>query len=269
MRESAAALMTLEKRPEPHVEPRPATGRQYMYAVIHASDSVPESCPGVDGQGIYKIEEGRLAAVAGGVAAVRIRPERRHLAAHQEVLKQLLSSATPLPITFGTVADNPKAVRQFLAKHRSELLNQLKRVRGKVEMGLRVTWQAPNIFEYFVNTHASLREARDRLVADPRHSTQDQKIETGRMFERLLTEDRARHAAKVEAILDAAGIECKANKSKTESEVMNLACLVERDRLDDFGRSVFEAAQLFDHDFAFDYSGPWAPHNFVAIEPIS
>jgi len=237
--------------------------------VIHASDNLPEACPGIDGLGIYKIEEGRLAAVAGGIATSRIRPERRHLAAHQEVLKQLLTSTTPLPLTFGTIGDSPAAIRQFLSKHRSALLNQLKRVEGKVEMGLRVNWEVPNIFEYFVDTHVNLREARDRLLAGPRHPTQDEKIEVGQMFERLLQDDRARYTEKVEGILAAAGVECKANKSKTEREVMNLACLVERDRQDEFGTAVFRAAQLFDHDFAFDYNGPWAPHNFVAIEPLS
>jgi hypothetical protein len=47
---------------------------------------------------------------------------------------------------------------------------------------------------------------------------------------------------------------------------MNLACLVARDRQEDFAGAVFQAAQLFDNDFAFDYNGPWAPHNFVDVE---
>jgi hypothetical protein len=29
---------------------------------------------------------------------------------------------------------------------------------------------------------------------------------------------------------------------------------------------VFAAAKLFDNNFTFDYSGPWAPHNFVELE---
>jgi hypothetical protein len=89
------------------------------------------------------------------------------------------------------------------------------------------------------------------------------------MFEQLLESDRTGHTEKVERILAAAGVDCKANKPRAEREVMNLACLVERDRQDAFGSAVFQAAQLFDHDFTFDYNGPWAPHNFVEIEPLS
>jgi hypothetical protein len=47
---------------------------------------------------------------------------------------------------------------------------------------------------------------------------------------------------------------------------MNLACLVERPAMPQFESRVFEAAQQFDNNFAFDYNGPWAPHNFVEID---
>jgi hypothetical protein len=47
---------------------------------------------------------------------------------------------------------------------------------------------------------------------------------------------------------------------------MNLACLVERPAMPQFENRVFEAAQQFDNNFAFDYNGPWAPHNFVEID---
>jgi hypothetical protein len=47
---------------------------------------------------------------------------------------------------------------------------------------------------------------------------------------------------------------------------MNLACLVDRDRMKDFEAGVVEAARGFDHHFSFDFNGPWPPHNFVEIE---
>ena len=50
------------------------------------------------------------------------------------------------------------------------------------------------------------------------------------------------------------------------AEVMNLACLVGREREAQFERGVLEAANLFDNNFAFDYNGPWTPHNFVEID---
>lgn len=260
--DSAAGMEPVRK-----TEPGFAPGRRYLYAVIRAQDALPASCTGIDNLGIHKIEEGDIAAIASTVPSARIRPERRHLAAHQEVLKQLLLlSATPMPMTFGTISDSPRAVRQFLTKNRRQFLRQLERVAGKVEMGLRVTWEVPNIFEYFVNMHPDLRELRDRLLSATRPPNQDDKIELGQMFARLLEEERARLGEKVERAVSTACFECKPNKCRTEREVMNLACLVARDRQEDFAAAVFQAAQLFDNDFAFDYNGPWAPHNFVDVE---
>ncbi|MFH1596354.1 MAG: GvpL/GvpF family gas vesicle protein, partial [Pseudomonadota bacterium] len=62
--------------------------------------------------------------------------------------------------------------------------------------------------------------------------------------------------------------EIKRNKCRNESEVMSLACLVGRQAGAQaaFEEGVFAAAKLFDNNFAFDYNGPWAPHNFVELD---
>ncbi len=98
----------------------------------------------------------------------KIRPERRHIAAHQAVLKRLMEDETPLPITFGVIAEGAKEIKRILSLNRKSFAEQLRRVQGKVEMGLRVTWDVPNIFEYFVNTHAEIRAARDQFLGTNR-----------------------------------------------------------------------------------------------------
>jgi len=243
-----------------------ARGRTYVYAIITDAQGRMYSDFGIGGAKVYSIPAGRVAAVVSDVPSGKVRPERSHLAAHQEVLRKLMAETTPLPMSFGIVADSPRAVRQMLARNQQALVGQLRRVAGKVEMGLRVTWDVPNIFEYFVNTHLELRLARDRFLGGPREPTQEQKIEVGRMFDRLLNDDREACADKVEGILAPYCAEIERSKCRNEREVMNLACLVGRVALPQFESCVFEAAKQFDNNFAFDYSGPWAPHNFVEID---
>jgi len=243
-----------------------AKGRTYIYAVITDAQGRTYGDFGIDGRDVYCIPVGRVAAVVSDLPGGTIRPERSRLAAHQAVLKKLMAEATPLPMSFGILADSPAAVRKMLSRNQQALLEQLRRVAGKVEMGLRVTWDVPNIFEYFVNTHPELRLARDRFLGIHREPTQEQKIEAGRMFDRLLNEDREAYADKVEGILAPYCMEIERNKCRNEREVMNLACLAERAALPQFEGGVFEAAQQFDNNFAFDYNGPWAPHNFVEID---
>jgi hypothetical protein len=259
----ASTAKAAEKRLPSQAAPR---GRTYLYAVIADAQGRTYGDFGIDGRKVYSIPVRRVAAVVSDVPSEKIRPERSRLAAHQEVLKKLMAEATPLPMSFGILADSPEAVRKMLSRNQQALLEQLRRVAGRVEMGLRVTWDVPNIFEYFVNIHPELRLARDRLLGGQREATQEQRIEVGRMFDRLLNEDREAYADKVEGILAPHCTEIERDKCRTEREVMNLACLVERAAMAQFERDVFEAAQQFDNNFAFDYNGPWAPHNFVEID---
>jgi hypothetical protein len=214
---------------------------------------------------VYTISDGHLAAVVSDAPNGRIRPERQHLAAHQEVLKRLMAEGAVLPVSFGVVADGPPALRRVLTENRQALLEQLARVADKVEMGLHITWDVPNIFEYFVTRHPELRAARDRLLGPQRPPTQNDKIELGRTFDRLLNEDREFHIARVEEVLGPRCAEIKRNPPRNEQEVANLACLVSRGAQARFEEAIFTAAKLFDNSFAFDFNGPWPPYNFVQV----
>lgn len=243
----------------------PAKRGRYLYAIVAGAGERRYGFTGINGAPVYTISNGRLAAVVSDVPDEKIRPERRHLAAQQAVLRTLLAQETMLPMAFGIIADGPQAIKKILSRNQEAFLHQLGRVADMVEMGLRVFWDVPNIFEYFVNTHPELRAARDRLLGSYRSPSQEDKIELGRLFDRLLQEDREAYIEKVEETLSQYCQEIKRNKCRHEGEVMNLACLVRRDGQDRFEEGVFAAAKLFDNNFAFDYNGPWAPHNFVEV----
>lgn len=242
---------------------------KYLYAVVE--DSIEGLCRaygpcGIDEGAVYTISEGQVAAVVSDVPNQRIRPERRHLAAHQKVMRQLMEWSTPLPMSFGIIADGSTAIKRILSRNQEAFIGQLHRVTGKVEMGVCVKLDVPNIFDYFVQTQPELRAARDRFFGHHREPTQEEKIELGRMFDHILNDDREAHNEKVAEILSGYCFEIKRNKCRNEREVVNLACLVGRKEQERFEKGIFKAAQLFDNNFAFDYNGPWAPHNFVEID---
>lgn len=241
-------------------------GRRYLYAIVAGSQDRSYGPFGMNGGNVYAISNGRVAAVVSDFPDAKIRPERRHLAAHQEVLKRLMQESMPLPMSFGIMADGLKEIRKILSQNQEAFLEQLQRVAGKVEMGLRVAWDVPNIFEYFVHTHPELRAARDQFLGTHREPIQEDKIELGRIFERILNEDRQVYTERVEEILSPRCFEIERNPQRNEREVMNLACLVGCEAQGEFEAAIFEAARLFDNNFAFDFHGPWAPHNFVEID---
>lgn len=241
------------------------TGK-YLYAIVAGAEDRDYGNCGVDGGTVYTIGEAEVAAVVSDITGRKIRPERRHLATHQGVLKRLMAESVPLPVSFGVIIDDRRTVQRILSRNRKSLVGQLGRVAGKVEMGLRVAWNVPNIFEYFIHVHPELRTARDRFFSGRREPSQEDKIELGRMFDHLHTEDRETHTAKVEEVLWGCCADISRNRCRDEREVMHLACLVDKQAKQEFERGIFEAAQLFDDSFAFDFNGPWPPHNFVHID---
>lgn len=239
---------------------------KYLYAIAPLAGDRTFDVPGIDGCAVYCVSKNGVAAVVSDCARQKIRPERAHLAAHKEVLKRLMQDATVLPIAFGMIAGDVVEVRRMLSRNKSLFQEQLDRVAGNVEMGLRVTWDVPNIFEYFIDRHAELREARDRLMGNQREVRQEDKLELGQLFDRLLNDDRAAHHQTLAEALEPCCTEIKSSPARTLKEVVNLNCLVARDdpkRLED---AVFKAAGQFDNNYAFDLNGPWAPHNFVEME---
>ena len=254
-------------RPTTQYAPGPAARQKtYLYAIITGGRERVYGGFGIDGQNVYSIAAGKVAAVVSAFSGEGVRPERARLTAHHEVLKRLMAESTPLPMKFGIVAESPATVRRMLARNHQSLVGQLERLAGKVEMGLRVTWDVPNIFEYFVNTHPELGLARDRLLGVNCAPTQEHKIEVGSMFDRLLTRDREAYETRAMEMLQTRECEIRPLKCRNEREVMNLACLIRKDAMARFESSVFELAKQFDNNFALDYNGPWAPHNFVDVD---
>ena len=244
----------------------PANRGKYLYAIVAGSIEQNYGSIGIYESDVYTISDGWVSAVISDVPNVKIRPERRHLKAHQEVLKLLMEKNTPLPMSFGIIAESSKAIKKILNLNKVSFLKQLNRVANKVEMGLRVRWDVPNIFEYIITTHQELKVARDRFLGSHREPTQDDKIELGRMFEHILNEDREVSTKKVEEILSNYCFVTKKNKCRNEQEVMNLACLVGKKALIEFESGILKAAEQFDNNYSFDYNGPWAPYNFVEID---
>lgn len=238
---------------------------KYIYAIVSAGTFAKSREKGIGGAPLRGIEEDGIVAVVSTFDGRSVRPERRNIAAHQKTLNGIMRNTTPLPMSFGIVADNEGAVRTLLREHHEEFATGLARVRDKVEMGLKVRWDVANIFEYFVNTHPSLQALRDAVFAGDRDASQDDKLELGRRFDQLLSADREQFSTQVENVLEDYCSEICRTKLRGETEVMNLACLVDKDAQDEFEKGVFKAAEAFDNNYAFDFNGPWAPYNFVDV----
>ncbi|WP_257448582.1 GvpL/GvpF family gas vesicle protein [Archangium lipolyticum] len=244
-------------------------GGTYLYAVLAGPEGLGQAgVIGIEGGEVYCVTVGDIAAAVSRVSRARLRPERKHLLAHQAVLRHLMERGTVLPAAFGLVARNDEDVRGRLLDNRAVFKEQLEHVAGKVEMGLKVSWSAPDLFGYFVETHPELGAVRDQMRG--RHDIhREELLAVGKLFEDIRETDRREHSERVMAVLGEHGIELKWNAPRGEREVMNLSCLVPREGVAAFEKVIEAAAAGFDDHFTFEFHGPWAPHSFTELKSTS
>ncbi|MCG5514366.1 GvpL/GvpF family gas vesicle protein [Ectothiorhodospira shaposhnikovii] len=240
--------------------------RLYIYAIIEADQARSLGKIGMQGAEVRCIVENQLAALVSRTDQIRLRPQRANLVVHNGVIKQLTDVGTScLPLAFGTIAAGESAVRSLLREEHDTLLEQVRYFHDKVEMGLRVKFDVSNIYEYIMNTHPELKKLRDEIFGSQRDPGRDAKVELGRIFDRLLNEDRRVCLEKVQPLLEAVSVQVRSNDPRNDHEIMNLACLVSRDQVKPFEDAVVKAASQFGNEVSFNYSGPWAPFNFIDV----
>lgn len=240
---------------------------RYLYAVLPEGAPDPGEIRGLDGAEVSLVTEGAVSAAVSRVPpGIQLRPERRNLTAHLGVLRHLMTRSAMLPAAFGAVAGSEASLRKTLARNEHTFLRGLSRVAGKAEMALKVRWDVPNVYEHLVNLREDLRDARDRVFGTGREPSREDRLELGRFFERVLSEERESRAVLIVAALSPHVTELKRDTARDEGVVVNLVFLVPKDGLARFEAAVEETARLFDDTFAFDYTGPWPPFSFVEVE---
>ena len=175
-----------------------------------------------------------------------------------EFLRGLDRLGQALPARFGTVMPDPEAVEETLARHHEAFAGGLRRVRGCVELGVRVMWQS----------EAGTGADGDEPAAPPI----DAPGASGRAYlaARLAEEQRrraaVRRAAELAGALDETFRSCAADGTfrvlPSPKFVMTGAYLVPRDRAHEFRRRVEDAGAAHP-DVRLLCTGPWPPYHFV------
>ncbi|NMH66456.1 GvpL/GvpF family gas vesicle protein [Shewanella salipaludis] len=243
------------------------TKAKLIYAVTAgALDDDLDDLFGINKAPIYSLNAEGVGVVISDLPSTQLRPDRRNIMAHSEILKRLMSQTTVLPVRFGTIAAGDRAIQRFLSQYKHQLVEQLERLQDRVEMGLRVSWNVPDIYEYFVRQYPELRRQRDQVYGTGSKPGRDERINLGHMYDKLVNEARSAHRERLEQIILPSCDAICSNTPKNEKVVLNLACLVRRDNLAAFERQIAEAADIFDDSYTIDLNGPWAPHNFVDLD---
>ena len=223
----------------------------YVYAIVDSPAPDVTGLRGLEGKPLKAQPRGGLAAVFSEGHARRPEPTAESAWRHEHVVEALMGQHALLPARFGTVYRAPADLESRLALFHDPLAQGLDRVRGHVELGLRVLWQ-PHAAATPVTTSPPEPSGRDYMVA--RLAEEQRRREQQRDAERI--------AGQLHAPLAALAADSSRRILVAPELLLSAAYLVDRERVAEFrgavGRLAAEHAAL-----RVLCTGPWPPYHFV------
>lgn len=254
----------------------------YVYAIVdsHRFETIPGE--GHEAGDVAPLPCGAFAAAVSVISAGTIEATPQSVWRHERVLERLMQDHAVLPLRFGAICRDADALREYLPYSADGHRNDLERVRGKVEIALRIVED-----DRHVELPGGCLE-RDRVRATNRQtekavpgildaSNDDKPAGRGAAYLRarlqrlhgdMAKEDRAKRFGRMlRRELDAVLNDVVCAPPADASAGYHVSCLVERGRVAAFA----DALDRFrgDHpQFEVSCTGPWAPYSFVAAAPL-
>ncbi|PYS93773.1 MAG: hypothetical protein DMF64_03120 [Acidobacteria bacterium] len=240
-----------------------------LYAYCLCAELRPDALDavaGIAGAQVRVLWCDEIAAVVSEFEGDAVKVTREHVLAHERVVGRVLMQMTPLPFRFGTLTSEAR-LRSYIETNESALRAQLARVRGCVEMSVKVMRQRESdesrevrATQVKIDAQPAAREPtgigtaflvakRRALVGD--ETAQAQAEETARWLTNQLAD-----VVRAEQV----------SVRPSSALLVAAAHLVERARLAEYRERV-RCACAERGEIHFLTSGPWPPYSFSQENP--
>lgn len=252
----------------------------YVYGVVDGQASLPEGLVGIDGgHAPVLVRDGELSAIASHVPLSEFGEEslRENLndvrwleqkaRAHEDVLDAILARATVVPMRLCTIYAGEQQVREMLRRERPLLLDSLRYLDGRAEMGVKAI-AGPGTLEDEA-LRRSRNDADDRGASSGVQYLRRKRIQGRAREEAAEIADELAHTIHrpladlaVEALLNP--LQRPEVSGHQGDMILNGVYLVEERDLALFRQAVEAVRERFeDQGTTIELTGPWPPYNFV------
>src|SRR6266550_5206046 len=240
---------------------------RYVYGIIEAGERIPFGRMGIGGKGeaVYTVNYQDIAAVVSKTSVFIFDPTRENALAHEHVIETVMKTHTIIPMSFGTVFRTDDDIKEVLRSIYPSLNDVLEQMSGKVEFGLKVTWDRDQIVEELKRQDEEIHRFHLEITKKHLQSTYLARMQLGRMIDKALVETSSQYVREIYEALRNVCVASRDNKPIGEKMIMNAAFLIERQRETEFDAAVNRVAKRFGNRLNFRYTGPWPPYNFVNI----
>ena len=245
-----------------------APGPLYVYGVVGAGDApdVDASGVGEEGKAIRTVSHGEIAAVVSDVEEGPL-AAARDLRAHWRVLEAVGKETTVVPVRFGTVLVDERAlVDDFLAPQAERLAALLNELRGKVQLNVKAYYDEEQLMRDVVAGSPAVARLRQRVQGLPDAAGYYDRIKLGEMVSAEVEVRRGTDSAFVVDRLAPLAVAARSEGAATADMAVNAAFLVESSVVDDFTAAVNSLIDEVGDRIRFRYVGPMPPYSFADYE---
>jgi len=238
---------------------------RYVYCIVDTDEAIEVNALGIAENEVYVLHESGLAAVVCEAPLKRYEPTQEHLLLHEIVNEAVIRDHTMLPMSFGTVFRSEADVTAMLRTAAGALRQAFRVVRGRVELGVKVSWDRERAMSDLDRTDPDVRALKEEIRRGGDGAAYLARLELGRTVEDAMEERANALMWSVYKPLRPLSVASRNGKLIGDDTIMNVAFLVERAREDDFDQAVGRLATRHHGLLSFKYTGPWPPYSFVNI----
>jgi len=241
---------------------------KYLYCIIKEKKPKEFNVLGIEGAKVYSVPEGKLSVVVSDAGIKEYPISRENTLTHQKVIEEVMKEYDVLPISFGTVAESEKNIKEKILKLKAkELLNALEKIKGKVELNLKAVWlDMSNVFREVLKENKEIQMAKKEASTISGIGKTNLAMEVGKMVAGALEEKKEREAREILEPLKKIAEDFKENKAQLDQVIFNAAFLVSKGKEKEFDEEVSKLGEKYDGKIKFLYVGPLPPFNFVKLE---
>lgn len=254
------------------------TGKTRSFGVGGLVGGIRPDATDVDGE-VYTVPYGDIAAVVSPSPLVDYQGLRRseavtYLVAHQRVVEAVMQEYSLLPVKFGTVLPDEKAIRRLLIQGETLFRTYLKEFADVVQMEVVVLWDLKKVFQK-ISESDFIAQSQVRLANCSEQEATAEKIAVGRLVAAALEERRVTLRNRVLSSLREIARDVLVNPAMGDDMVANVALLTEKDTANDGQSRLSTRLTLLDRElegaYTFRQIGPLPPYSFatVAVQLLS
>jgi hypothetical protein len=254
---------------EPSGSRRSSSGEDtacYVYGIVPADVESEGDARGVgDPPGkIGVVQRGEIAALVSEVHLGRPLGTPEDLAAHQTLLDAVISAVPVLPLRFGAVMADAKAVKEeLLAPPHDEFVAALKELDGQAQYLVKGRYIEKAILTEVLSEVPEAKQLREQLRGQPEDATRNLRIQLGEIINQAVTLKREGDTAKMVDVLGPYAAASAVREPTHEMDAAQVVLLVELEREDELENVLEELAREWDGRVTVRLRGPMAPYDFV------